>query len=228
MFGICSWTDWPVNRTARLKNLRRQFHCIQGSTFLGCFNFGNFHTCCVAPVGVVTESVYDDVVYIRVESALTTAYHTSPKLLRTISWKSVKSEHESIIYDFLLASGSFCSLHDSNLVNWLEDSDARLFCKNKQVQLKNKPKIGNLTEKQAQHLLAGKFKKTKNYQENYIKNEGGKSEKTSPKWANLHKITLNMPLEVNWNGKSAIKFEKSNPQNRNLQKNKHKMQVNFN
>ena len=88
--GLTSESDWPVNLTARLKNLRRQFHCIQGSTFLGCFNFGNFHTCCVAPVGVVTESVYDDVVYIRVESALTTAYHTSPKLLRTISWKAWK------------------------------------------------------------------------------------------------------------------------------------------
>jgi len=45
-------------------------------------------------------------------------------------------------------------------------SDARLFCKNKQVSLKNKLKIGNLIEKQAQHALAGKFNKTKNQQEN--------------------------------------------------------------
>jgi len=45
-------------------------------------------------------------------------------------------------------------------------SDARLFCKNKQVNLKNKPKIGNLIEKQAQHALAVKFNKTKNQQEN--------------------------------------------------------------
>jgi len=42
-----------------------------------------------------------------------------------------------------------------------QSRDARLFCKNKQVNLKNKPKIGNLTEKQAQHALAGKLKKTK-------------------------------------------------------------------
>jgi len=41
-------------------------------------------------------------------------------------------------------------------------SDATLFSKNKQVNLKNKPKIGNLTEKQAQNALAGKFNKTKN------------------------------------------------------------------
>jgi len=69
-------------------------------------------------VGVVPESVYDDVVYIRMESALTTVYHTSPKPLRsTISRKSVKSEHESSIYEYLLASGSFCALHGSNLVN---------------------------------------------------------------------------------------------------------------
>jgi len=49
-------------------------------------------------------------------------------------------------------------------------SDARLFCKNKQVNLKNKQKIGNLTEKQAQNALTGKFNKSKNQQENQIKN----------------------------------------------------------
>jgi len=62
-----------------------------------------------------------------------------------------------------------------------EPSDARLFAKNKQMNLKNKLKIGNLTEKQAQNALAGKFNKTKNWQENQIKNQGGKSKKTSPK-----------------------------------------------
>jgi len=31
--------------------------------------------------------------------------------------------------------------------------------------LKNKQKIGNFTEKQAQHALAGKFNETKNRQE---------------------------------------------------------------
>ena len=46
---------------------------------------------------------------------------------------------------------------------------ARLFCKNKQVNLKNKPKIGNLPEKQAQNGLAGKFNKTKNQQANFLK-----------------------------------------------------------
>jgi len=35
-----------------------------------------------------------------------------------------------------------------------------------QVNLKNKPKIGNLTENQAQHVLAGKFINTKHQQEN--------------------------------------------------------------
>jgi len=42
-------------------------------------------------------------------------------------------------------------------------------------------KRGNLTEKQVQNVLAGKFNKTKNQEENQIKNHGGKSEKTSPK-----------------------------------------------
>jgi len=66
-------------------------------------------------------------------------------------------------------------------------SDARLFCKNKQVNLKNKPKISNLTENQAQHALAWKFNKTKNQQENLIKKQWGKSQKTCPKWTNLQK-----------------------------------------
>jgi len=43
--------------------------------------------------------------------------------------------------------------------------------------LKNKPKIGNSTEKEAQNVLARKFNKTKNQQEKRIKNQGGKSEK---------------------------------------------------
>ena len=43
----------------------------------------------------------------------------------------------------------------------MTSSDARLFSKNKQENMKNKPKIGNLTENQAQHVLAGKYNKTK-------------------------------------------------------------------
>jgi len=42
---------------------------------------------------------------------------------------------------------------DARLV--MQSSDARLFRKNKQVNLRNKPKIGNLTEKQDQIALAG-------------------------------------------------------------------------
>jgi len=41
-----------------------------------------------------------------------------------------------------------------------KSSDARLFCKNKQTNLKNKPKMGNLTEKQAQRAFGRKIKKT--------------------------------------------------------------------
>jgi len=44
----------------------------------------------------------------------------------------------------------------------LQSSDARLFSKTNQANLKSKPKIGNLTEKQAQNALAAKFNKTKN------------------------------------------------------------------
>jgi len=53
--------------------------------------------------------------------------------------------------------------------------------KNKQVNLKNKSKVSNLTEKQAQNALPGKISKAKNQQENQIQNQGGKSEKRSPK-----------------------------------------------
>jgi len=44
--------------------------------------------------------------------------------------------------------------------------DVRLFCK-------NKSKTGNVTEKQAQHALEGKFNKTKNQQVNKIKPQRG-------------------------------------------------------
>jgi len=38
----------------------------------------------------------------------------------------VKREHEFSINEFLLASGSFCALHGSNLAKWLEDVLFRL------------------------------------------------------------------------------------------------------
>jgi len=60
-------------------------------------------------------------------------------------------------------------------------SDARLFCKNKQVNLKNKPKIGNLTEKQAQHAFGKKIQQNKKSAGKLNRNQGGTSEKTSPK-----------------------------------------------
>jgi len=48
-------------------------------------------------------------------------------------------------------------LAQRTLTAMISRSDARLFCKNKQVNLKNKPKIGNLTEKQAPYALAAFF-----------------------------------------------------------------------
>jgi len=53
-------------------------------------------------------------------------------------------------------------VHSHKYASVPDSCDARLFSKNKQVNLKNKLKIGNLTEKQAQNALAGKFNKTKN------------------------------------------------------------------
>jgi len=46
----------------------------------------------------------------------------------------VKSEHESTIYEFLLASGSFCALHGSNLANWLEDVLFKFTCRGSQYE----------------------------------------------------------------------------------------------
>jgi len=48
-------------------------------------------------------------------------------------------------------------LHTTSGCAWT--SDARLFFKNKQANLKNKPKMGNLTEKQAQRAFGRKMKK---------------------------------------------------------------------
>jgi len=42
-----------------------------------------------------------------------------------------------------------------------QTSIARLFCKNKQENMKNKPKIANLTKKQAQYALAENSTKRK-------------------------------------------------------------------
>jgi len=46
----------------------------------------------------------------------------------------VKSEHESIIYEYLFAPGNFCDLHDSNLTNWLADVLFRLIYRGSQRQ----------------------------------------------------------------------------------------------
>jgi len=45
-------------------------------------------------------------------------------------------------------------------------NDAKLFCKNKQVNLRNKHKKGNLAEKQAQNAFFDKLNKTENQQVN--------------------------------------------------------------
>jgi len=54
--------------------------------------------------------------------------------------------------------------YTANAIQYHAASDARLLCKNKQENMKDKPKRGNLIEKQAQHALAGKCNKTKNQQ----------------------------------------------------------------
>jgi len=43
--------------------------------------------------------------------------------------------------------------------------------------MKNKPKIGNLTQEQAQRALAGNCNKTNTRQVNYLEKDGSKSEK---------------------------------------------------
>jgi len=82
------------------------------------------------------------------------------------------STSENIRFSRCSSLQAKCFFHEP-----LCNSDARLFCKKKHVNLKNKPKIGNFTEKQAQNTLAGKFNKTKNQQENQIKQQGGKTRK---------------------------------------------------
>jgi len=67
--------------------------------------------------------------------------------------------------------------------------------------------MGNLTEKQAQNALAGKFNKSKNQQENQIENQGGKSEK-KPKMSKFSQKLAQYALALSWNCKSAIIFGK--------------------
>jgi len=89
--------------------------------------------------------------------------------------------------------------------------------------------MGNLTEKQAQFALVRKIQKNIKQRVSLIHKQRGKSEKTSPKWANLHKNTPKFCFEVNWRAKVPWNLKKKrNPQNRKLQKNKPKKQANFN
>jgi len=48
-----------------------------------------------------------------------------------------------------------------SLLLYYQSCDARLFSKNKQANLKNKPKMENLMEKQAQRAFGRKIKKVK-------------------------------------------------------------------
>jgi len=50
----------------------------------------------------------------------------------------MKSEHESSIYEFLLALRSFGALHGSKLANWLDDLLFRLIYRGSQHQKKLK------------------------------------------------------------------------------------------
>jgi len=68
--------------------------------------------------------------------------------------------------------------------------------------------------------LAGKFNKTKTAGK-LNKNQGDKSEKTSPNWANFHKNTPKIACSSRLKQQKRHKIWKnSNPQNRSLQKNK--------
>ena len=62
------------------------------------------------------------------------------------------------LYSKLVKKAIVTSVHKPPSV---DSSDARLLCKNKQVNLKNKPKIGNLTKKQAQHASGKKIQQNK-------------------------------------------------------------------
>ena len=86
-------------------------------------------------------------------------------------------------------------------------SDSKLFCKNKQVHLKNYTKRGKLREKQNKMRLVRKFNKTNKQQVNWTQEEGGKFKK-STEWANLRKSTNKFRFALNGISKSAIKLAK--------------------
>jgi len=81
-------------------------------------------------------------------------------------WNKIRLNNDGLRHNKTIES--FSSSHSPNqqcmmLESWdvlfLSLSDTKLLCK-------NKPKIGNFTEKQAQNVLAEKFNKTKNQQQN--------------------------------------------------------------
>jgi len=68
--------------------------------------------------------------------------------------------------------------------------------------------MGNLTEKQAQFALVRKIQKNIKQRVSLIHKQRGESEKTSPKWANLHKNTPKFCFEVNWRAKVPWNLKK--------------------
>jgi len=88
-----------------------------------------------------------------------------------------------------------------------------------EVHLKIKPKISKLTKKTAQNPLTEKFSKTKNQQENQIKNQVGYFEKTSQKWAIFFQKHAQYAFSSILKQQKCHKVGKNgNPRSRNLQK----------
>jgi len=88
--------------------------------------------------------------------------------------------------------------------------------------------MGNSTEKQAQYAFGNKIQQNKKSAGKSNKKQSGTSEKTNPKWAYFHKQTPKLPLAINFNRKTDIKFEKEQSTKQKSAKSKPKKQANFN
>jgi len=108
-------------------------------------------------------------------------------------------------------------------------SDARLFCENKQANLKNKPKMGNLTEKEAERAFDRKIQKIIKKQVRFHTKTGSQIRKNKPKMSRFTQKHAQILFSSKLKEQNLQEiWWKRNPQCRNLQKNKPKKEENLN
>jgi len=101
----------------------------------------------------------------------------------------------------------------------VSSSDAKLFCKNNQVNLKNNPKLGNLTKKQAQHVSGKTIQQDEKSAGKLNRKSGRDIRKIKPKVRKSSQKHAQITFDSKLKQQTCHKiWNESKPQNRGLQK----------